>query len=78
MKIRPAETALFHSNRATHGRKDRQTDRQTHDEANSRFSHFCKTAWNYIFYRNVHTVFCIYLTYILAYLLHGAESFLRS
>jgi len=40
MKIRPAEAALFHANRETHGREDRQT----HDEANSRFSQFCKTA----------------------------------
>jgi hypothetical protein len=40
MKIRPVEAELFHAD----GRTDRQTDRDRHDEANSRFSQFCEHA----------------------------------
>jgi len=39
MKIRPVGAELFHAD----GRTDEQIDRQ-HDEANNRFSKFCKRA----------------------------------
>jgi hypothetical protein len=41
MKIRPVEAELFHVDRRTE-RDFRRTDK--HDEANSRFSQFCKLA----------------------------------
>jgi hypothetical protein len=40
IKIHPVGTKLFHADSPTDGEKDRQTDRQRHDEANSRFSQF--------------------------------------
>jgi hypothetical protein len=40
MKIRPVGAELFHAD----GRTDRQTYTDRHDEANSRFSQFCKGA----------------------------------
>ena len=54
MQIRPVGVELFHAGRQAGGRSDgrkdgqtgRQADRQTdiHEEANSRFSQFCKRA----------------------------------
>jgi hypothetical protein len=40
MNIRPVAADLFH----TEGQTDRQTDTNTHDEANSRFSRFYERA----------------------------------
>jgi len=49
MTIRPVGDDLFHADGRTHRRTGGSTDRQTerHDEANSRFSQFCKRAWKY-------------------------------
>jgi hypothetical protein len=43
MKIRPVGAELFHLDRRTNGRTDRQSD-----EANSHFSQFCERALNAI------------------------------
>jgi hypothetical protein len=40
MEIRPVGSELFHAD----GRTDRQADRQTRNEADSRFSLFCERA----------------------------------
>jgi len=54
MKIRPMGVELFHEDRqmevSTDGRMDRQTDRVVDrlDEANSRFSKFCKRAKQFV------------------------------
>ena len=40
MKILPVGAELFHADRRTYERIDRQTDR--HDECNSRFLQFCE------------------------------------
>jgi hypothetical protein len=50
MKIRPGGAEVFHAgertDEGTDGQRDGRTDRQTdrHDEANSSFSQFCKSA----------------------------------
>jgi hypothetical protein len=54
MKIRPVGAELFHTDRQTDGQMER------HDEANSRFSKFCASAYKRSVYNCCaeNTVFC--------------------